>query len=149
MAKSDATTAAEYLESLPPERREVVAAVRQVILDHLPAGYEERMNWGVLSYEIPLSRYPETYNGQPLTYVGLAAQKYYYALYLTCVYQDPRQLARLEEAVARAGKKLDMGKSCVRFKRLDALPLAAIGEIVASTTPDDYIARYEAARSRQ
>ena len=148
MAGSDAATVAEYLDELPDERRAVVSAVREVILEHLPEGYEETMNWGMISYEIPLERYPDTYNGQPLSYVGLAAQKRHYALYLMSVYQDPAQEAWLKDVFEEAGKKLDMGKSCLRFKKLEDLPLEAIGRLVAGTGPDQFIARYEASRKR-
>ena len=146
MATSKATTPAEYLADLPPERAEVVAVVRDLILENLPEGYEESMNWGMLSYEIPLSRYPRTYNGQPLAYAALAAQKNYYAVYLTAAYADDAALARLRDGFARAGKKLDMGKSCLRFRKLDDLPLDVIADSIASTTPEEYIANYEAAK---
>ncbi|HEX7182659.1 MAG TPA: DUF1801 domain-containing protein [Thermoanaerobaculia bacterium] len=148
MATSKATTVDGYLEELPEDRREVVSAVRQVILRNLPAGYRESMNWGMISYEIPLERYPETYNGQPLGYAALAAQKSHYALYLTCVYQDPEQESRLREEFRKAGKKLDMGKSCLRFKKLDDLPLDVIGKVIASNPPEAFIASYEASRKR-
>jgi hypothetical protein len=109
MAKSNAATVQEYLDELPPDRRAVVAAVREVVLRHLPKGYREGMNWGVISYEVPLERYPDTYNGQPLTYVALAAQKNYYALYLTGAYSCPEQAGWLKVEFKKAGKKLDMG----------------------------------------
>ncbi|HSB36038.1 MAG TPA: DUF1801 domain-containing protein [Thermoanaerobaculia bacterium] len=146
MVSSAATTVAAYLKSLPKERSSVVSAVRSVIRKHLPKGYVESMNWGMICYEIPLKRYPETYNGQPLALAALAAQKNYYALYLMCVYQDAALLRKLKESFRKAGKKLDMGKSCIRFKSLDGLPLDAIGEIIASVPPDAFIARYEAAK---
>jgi len=148
MAKSNARTVNEYLEELPEDRRSVVSALRRVILDHLPAGYEETLNWGMIAYEVPLERYPDTYNGQPLGYLALAAQKSHYALYLNCVYQDPEQERWFREAFQKAGKKLDMGKSCVRFKKLGDLPLDVIGEIIARTPPEDFIAQYEKARQR-
>jgi hypothetical protein len=149
MARSAAKTVAQYLSSLPAERRSVVAAVRKVIRATLPLGYRETMNWGMIAYEVPLRRYPDTYNGQPLCYyAGLAAQKNNYSLYLTCVYQDHRRAAWLHDQFRKAGKKLDMGKSCVRFRRLEDLPLDAIGEVVASTSVDELIARYEASRRR-
>lgn len=148
MATSSAKTVAGYLDELPAERRLVVATVRDVIREHLPAGYEETMNWGMISYEIPLSRYPGTYNGQPLSYVGLAAQKNNYALYLMGVYQEPVLEARLRDAFAQAGKRMDMGKSCLRFKRLDSLPLDAIGEAVAAVPVDTFISRYEGSRRK-
>lgn len=147
MARGEATSVDAYLAELPDDRRAVVAAVRKTILDHLPDGYVEGMAYGMIGYAIPLSRYPDTYNGQPLGYIALAAQKNYYALYLNGVYQDPEQLDHLRKAFAAAGKKLDMGKSCVRFRRLEDLPLNAIGEIVASTPPAAFIATYEAVRA--
>jgi len=148
MASSGAATVEEYLAELPDERRAVVGAVRDVVVRNLPAGYREGMNWGMIVYEVPLDRYPGTYNGQPLMYAALAAQKSHYALYLTSPHQDPAQEAWLRERFARAGKKLDMGKSCLRFRRLDDLPLDVIGELVASTGPDAFIARHESARAR-
>jgi hypothetical protein len=148
MAKSKATTVESYLDELPADRREVVSAVRQVLLRHLPAGYREAMNWGMIVYEVPLERYPKTYNGQPLGYVALAAQKNYFSLYLMSVYQDSEDERRLREEFRRAGKKLDMGKSCIRFRKLDDLPLEVIGRVVAGTSPEEFIARYEASRQK-
>lgn len=143
---SAARTADEYLAQLPAERRSTMSAVRQLILRHLPAGYEEAMQYGMITYRIPLSRYPSTYNGQPLGIVALASQKQYMALYLMAVYADPAKERRLAEAFRRAGKRLDKGKSCIRFPSLDALPLEALGELIASTSVDDFIASYEASR---
>jgi len=148
MASSTATTVDPYLDALPPDRRHVLSVVRAVVREHLPKGYREGMNWGMICYEIPLERYPKTYNGQPLAYVGLAAQKHYNALYLMGVYGDPTLEARLRDAFAAAGKKLDMGKSCLRFRTLDDLPLDAIGEIIATVPPERLIAQYEASRTR-
>jgi hypothetical protein len=148
MVRSAAKTVPQYLASLPADRRKVVAAVRKVIRANLPAGYRETMNWGMINYEIPLSRYPKTYNGQPLCYAGLAAQKNNYALYLMSVYGDSEQAARLREQFRKAGKKLDMGKSCIRFRRLQDLPLDAIGRVIASTPVETHIERYEASRKR-
>jgi len=146
MARSEAATVQQYLDELPEERRSVLAAVRKVVRRHLPAGYKETMNWGMITYEVPLARYPDTYNGQPLCYAGLAAQKGYFALYLMGAYGDPRQLAALKQAFKKAGKKLDMGKSCLRFRTLDDLPLEAIGEVIASTPPEELIERAEKSR---
>jgi hypothetical protein len=145
MASSKAATVEEYLQELPEERRAVVSAVRDMVLRHLPDGYTETMAYGMIGYGIPLERYPRTYNGQPLSYAAIAAQKNYYSLYLTCTYMGGQEQA-LRDAFARAGKKLDMGKSCVRFKKLDDLPLDDIGRIIASIPPEAYIAHYEAAR---
>jgi uncharacterized protein YdhG (YjbR/CyaY superfamily) len=149
MASSSATTVAKYLASLPPERRKVVAAVRKMVLKHLPAGYRETMGWGMISYGIPLKTYPDTYNGQPLCYAALAAQKHHYALYLMCAYADAKQVAALEKAFAKAGKRMDIGKSCLRFKQLEDLPLEAIGKVIASAPPRKFIAIYEKNRPKR
>ncbi len=149
MVMSSATTVAKYLASLPPERRKVVAAVRKMVLKHLPAGYSETMGWRMISYGIPLKTYPDTYNGEPLCFAALAAQKNHYALYLMCAYADARQYAALQKAFAKAGKRMDMGKSCLRFKQLEDLPLEAIGKVIASAPPRKYIAIYEKSHPKQ
>ncbi len=146
MVSSSATTPAAYLASLPPERRKVIAAVRKVLKSSLPKGFVESMNWGMLAYEVPLTRFPDTYNKQPLMFLALAAQKNNYALYMTNVGSDSVQKKKLEAAYKAAGQKLDMGKSCLRFKTLDELPLETIGEIIASTSVEDVIAAAEARR---
>jgi uncharacterized protein YdhG (YjbR/CyaY superfamily) len=148
MAKSKATTVDQYLAELPAERKAVVAKVRDVVRRNLPKGYTETMNWGMISYEVPLERYPNTYNKQPLSYVGLAAQKNHYALYLMGAYEGSEQHKKLADAFKRAGKKLDMGKSCLRFTKLDDLPLDDIGRVVASTPPEKLIEQQEAARRK-
>jgi len=148
MARSKATSVAEYLDKLPEDRRAAITAVRSVIQKNLPQGYEERVNFGMLSYEIPLSRYSTTYNKQPLSYVALAAQKNYNAIYMMRVYGDKVHEKKLRDAFKKAGKKLDMGKSCIRFRAVDDLPLDAIGELVASTSADAWIAIFEASRKR-
>jgi uncharacterized protein YdhG (YjbR/CyaY superfamily) len=146
MVSSKETTPAAYLASLPPEQRKVVSAVRAVVKNHLPKGYVETMNWGMLCYEVPLERYPDTYNGKPLMYAALAAQKNYYALYLTGPASDKTQMKRLTAAYQAAGKKLDMGKGCLRFKSLEELPLDVIADMVASKSVDDTIAAAKAAK---
>ena len=146
--QSRATTVAEYLDELPPERRAVVAAVRDLVLRHLPVGYEETMASGMIGYGIPLADYPNTYNKQPLAYAALAAQKRHYALYLMNVDQNGENETRLREAFARAGKRLDMGRSCLRFASLDDLELDAVAAVVASTPPAQLIARYEALQAQ-
>ena len=148
MKKTSATTVKEYLDGLPVDQRKVLAEVRKVIRKNLPKGYKERVNWGMISYEIPLAVYPDTYNKEPLCFAMLAAQKNHYGLYLMNVYQDPKQEKTLRDGFAKAGKKLDMGKSCVRFKSLDDLPLDLIGKVVASTPVNEFIARYEANRKK-
>lgn len=147
MVRSAAKTVDDYLAELPTDRREVVTEVRKLIRKHLPRGYEETVNWGMLCYQIPLEKYPETYNGQPLGYVALASQKNYCALYLMTPYMIPAQAEELKAAFDKAGKKMDMGKSCLRFKTTDDLPLPALGKIIASTPPAQYIAMHEAVHS--
>ncbi|MFN2398754.1 MAG: DUF1801 domain-containing protein [Gemmatimonadaceae bacterium] len=146
MARSAATTVDQYLNELPSDRRAVISTVRDVVCRNLPEGYRERVNWGMISYEVPLERYPHTYNGQPLSYAALAAQKNYFALYLTGVYQDAPLAERLKIEFDKAGKKLNMGKSCVRFKKLDDLLLNVIGKVIAATSPERLIATYEQRR---
>jgi len=143
MARSEAATVDDYLAELPPERRDVIAAVRKTVRKHLPKGYVETMNWGMIAYEVPLSRYPGTYNGQPLMFAALAAQKNNYALYLTGIYGDKQREAELKKGFAAIGKKADAGKSCIRFKKLDDVPLDAIGKLIASMPMDAFIARHE------
>jgi uncharacterized protein YdhG (YjbR/CyaY superfamily) len=148
MARSKATSVAAYLEELPPEQRGAIAAVRDVIRRNLPSGYQESVNFGMISYEVPLSQYATTYNKQPLSYLALAAQKNYNAIYMMRVYGDKQQEKKLRDAFEKAGKKLDMGKSCIRFKSPNDLPLDVIGELVASTTLKEWIAIFEASRRK-
>ena len=147
MVSSKAKTVGAYLDELPPERREVIAKVRETVLANLPPGYEETMNWGMISYEIPLSRYPVTYNKQPLGYVALAAQKNNYVVYLMGLYADGEQERKLKTAYAAMGRKPDIGTCCVRFKKLEHLPLETIGELIASMPVEAYIEHYEASRA--
>lgn len=148
MASSKAQTVEQYLRELPEDRRAVVSAVRDLVLRSLPAGYREAMGFGMITWGIPLEEYPDTYNGQPLGYAALAAQKNYYALYLMAPYPDAAREQWLRDEFARAGKKLDMGRSCLRFKKLDDLPLDVVGRVVASTPPAELIAQHEKARAR-
>jgi uncharacterized protein YdhG (YjbR/CyaY superfamily) len=146
--KSDAATGEEYLASLPEDRREAIAAVRAVVLEHLPDGYEECMSFGMIAWVVPLSRYPDTYNQQPLALASLASQKRHMALDLNNVYSDEPTRDWFLSAYESSGKRLDMGKSCVRFKRLDDLPLDVVGQAIARTSVDDFLASYEAARTK-
>ncbi len=146
MVQSKAKTVEAYLAELPPDRREAISAVRKVILENLPKGYEEAMNWGMICYQVPLARCPDTYNGQPLGIAALASQKRYMSIYLMNVYGDKKTEAWFRAGFKKAGKKLDMGKSCVRFKKLDDLPLELIGQAVARAPVEALIAAYEKAR---
>ena len=140
---SDATTVDDYLATLPEERREDLEAVRRVVLDNLPDGYVETMNWGMICYEIPLSVYPDTYNKRPLMYAALASQKRYMSLHLMSVYALPGAAEEFEREYRATGKRYDMGKSCVRFRRLDDLPLGLIGRTIAGVDPPSFIERFE------
>jgi hypothetical protein len=148
MVSSAAATVEEYLAELPPERAEVIEHVRRLVLDNLPEGVVETMNWGMISYEIPLDRYPDTYNGQPLMYAALAAQKRHFALYLYSVYAFDEVAEELARAYADAGVKLDVGRSCVRFTRLDQFLDEPIAAAIRAVTVDEYIERYEGVRAR-
>jgi uncharacterized protein YdhG (YjbR/CyaY superfamily) len=149
MVQSRAATVAEYLDELPPERRAVVAHVRDLVTSSLPPGYEEAMGYGMITWQVPASVYPDTYNGQPLAYVSLAAQKQHYALYLMGIYGDPGLEARLREQWQARGSKLDMGRSCLRFKRLDDLHEDLVREVIAAVPMSDFVAAARAAHSRR
>ena len=146
MAQSKARTVDEYLAELPQDRRSDIAGLREVILKHLPSGYEENMQYGMIGYVIPLERYPVTYNGQALAYISLASQKNYMSLYLMNIYGDEDTERWFTERYRDSGKKLDMGKSCVRFSRFEDLPIDLIAEVVARTSVAEFIERYEASR---
>ena len=143
---SNAKTVAEYLRGLPQDRRKAISAVREVILSNLPQGYAERMQCGMISFVVPHSIYPAGYHckpTEPLPYASLGSQKNHMALYLMCVYGDPKTEQWFRKAYQASGKKLDMGKSCVRFKKLEDLPLEVIGKVVARVPVKNYIARVE------
>ena len=137
--RSEANTVEGYLKGLPEERRKAISAVRKVILKNLPKGFEEVMNYGMISYQVPLSVCPDTYNGQPLMYAALASQKNHMAVYLMGIYTGGELRAKFETAYKETGKRFDAGKSCVRFKKLDDLPLDLIGKVIGSISFKDYI----------
>jgi uncharacterized protein YdhG (YjbR/CyaY superfamily) len=137
-----AATVNSYLAALPAEQRKVLSAVRATIRKNLPSGYEEVLHGKIISYVVPLSRFPKTYNGQALWYVALAVQKNYYTIHMMAPYGSPKELAKIQAGFKKAGKKLDMGKACIRFKKLRDLPLDVIGESVAGVPLEEYISRY-------
>jgi hypothetical protein len=143
VATSGARTPDEYIASLPDDRRKAIRAVREVVRANLPAGFEEGMQYGMIGWYVPLDRFPNTYNGQPLGLAALANQKNYMSLYLNSVYGSPKTEAWFRERYDESGKKLDMGKSCVRFRRLEDLPLDVIGDTIARTDLDSFVAGYE------
>jgi uncharacterized protein YdhG (YjbR/CyaY superfamily) len=144
--RSEAEGVEGYLSELPRDRRKAIEEVRTVILANLPEGYEESMNWGMVTYQVPLDVYPKTYNGQPLMYAALASQKNHMAVYLSAIYSDEGERERFEAAYRRTGKRFDVGKSCVRFRKLEDLPLDVIAQAIGSVSMDTFIARCEKGR---
>jgi uncharacterized protein DUF1801 len=142
--QSFAKTPNEYIENLPDDRQAPIATLRALIKKALPKGYEEGMDYGMITYHIPLSRYPDTYNDHPLQYVALASQKNYMSLYLMGVYGEHESSFR--KKYEATGKKLNMGKSCLRFTSIDDLALDVIADTIAATTLEEYIAIYEKSR---
>lgn len=144
--QSKAKTVAEYLASLPADRKAAVGAVRDVILKNLGKGFEEGMSYGMIGYYVPHSIYPAGYHcdpRMPLPYAGLASQKQHISVYLMSVYADKAEEKWLRDQWAKAGKKLDMGKCCIRFKKLEDVPLAALGEAVRRVPVARHIEYYE------
>lgn len=137
--QSSATSVQEYIESLPEDRKEAISNVREIILKNLPEGIEETMNWGMISYEVPLEVYPDTYNKKPLMYAALASQKNHMAVYLSGIYCDEALRKKFEKDYHASGKKMDMGKSCVRFRKLKNLPLDVIGWAIGATDLEAFV----------
>lgn len=140
--KSDAKDVASYLAALPEDRRMALERLRSLILKNLPKGYKEAFNWGMITYEVPLTIEPKTNNGKPLMYAALASQKNYMAVYVCALSCVPGA----EEKFARdwAAKKLDMGKSCIRFKSPEDLDLPLIGRTIAETSVLDFVNNFKA-----
>ena len=147
--KSEAKSIQQYLTEMPPERREAIEKVRETILKNLPEGYEEVINWGMITYQVPLEVYPDTYNKKPLMYAALANQKNHMAVYLTGIYMDEEQNQKFEKKYKETGKRYDVGKSCVRFRKLDDLPLPLIGESIKAMKMDEFIKRTKGLSSRK
>jgi uncharacterized protein YdhG (YjbR/CyaY superfamily) len=144
--QSKATTVKQYLAELPKDRREAISAVRNEILARIPKGYEEAMNWGMITYQVPLETFPDTYNKQPLMYAALASQKNHMAVYLMGIYMSDEARQDFEAKYKATGKPFDVGKSCVRFKKLDDLPLDLIGDAIAAQAVDEFVNCYNTAR---
>ena len=147
--QSQAKTVVEYLAELPEDRRVAISAIRDVILKNLPEGYEEGMQYGMIGYFVPHSLYPAGYHcdpAQPLPFASLASQKNHMAIYLMCIYGSEKHKQWFSEAWLKTGKKLDMGKSCVRFKKLEDVPLKVVGQAIKKVSAKKYIASYEASR---
>lgn len=144
--QSRAGTVEQYLAELPPDRRAAIAAVRDVILKHLDQDYEEGMSYGMIGYYVPHRVFPAGYHcdpTQPLCFAGLASQKNHMSLYLMCVYGSPEHAKWFRRAWAAAGKRLDMGKSCVRFRRVEDLALDVVGEAIRRVPAKKFVEHYE------
>jgi len=146
MASSKAETVDDYLGELPDDRREAIAEVRDEILANLPDGIVETMNWGMITYEVPLETFPDTYNKKPLQYAALASQKNHMAVYLNTIYMNEADASWFKEQYLATGKKLDMGKSCVRFKKLEQLPVELIGQAIAKVSLDEFLDYYRSVK---
>lgn len=141
--RSEAKTVEEYILELPEDRQIAIQAVRKVILANLPQGYEEVMNWGMITYQVPLKTYPDTYNNKPLMYAALVSQKNHMSVYLMGIYMSEKDREKFEKVYRATGKRYDVGKSCVRFRKLDDLPLPLIGDSIASLKVDDFLSRMQ------
>lgn len=140
------STPDEYIASLPPDRREAMSTVRELINANIPEGYEEGMLYGIISWHVPLKRFPNTYNKQPLGLVGLGNRKNNMTLYLNNVYGNTETERWFKDRWAESGKKLNMGKSCVYFKTIDDLSLDVVAEVVAHDSLEQFISYYEESR---
>lgn len=144
--KSNAATVETYLASLPEDRRKIVDALRKVIRENLDPAFEEGMQYGALGYFLPHARYPDGYHcdpKQPLPFAGIASQKNHVGLYLFCIYASEEDQAAFRRDWLASGKKLDMGKSCVRVKKLEDIPLDVVGRTFARITAKKFVASYE------
>jgi hypothetical protein len=148
LVQSSAKTVNQYLLELPKQRLEAIKAVRDVIRNNLSKGFKETMQYGMISYVIPIDIYPNTYNRKQLAIVSLASQKNYMSLYLMNIYGNKKEEDWFKNEWGRSGKKLNMGKSCIRFKKVEDLPLNLIGEAVTRTSVEDFIQQYEKSRKR-
>ncbi|GGC96307.1 hypothetical protein GCM10011508_24420 [Flavobacterium lutivivi] len=151
--QSKAITVDEYIKDLPEDRKEVIEKIRKVILDNLPKGFEESMGYGMMGYAVPHSIYPKGYHCDPkapLPFIGLASQKNFIALYHMGIYAEPSLLDWFVSEFPKHSKsKLDMGKSCIRFKKMNDIPYELIGQLASKMTTEDWINKYESAFSKK
>ena len=145
--KIEANNPDEYIEKLPEDRQTAIAKIRKILLDKLPDGFQETMSYGMIGYVVPHSTYPKGYHVNPklpLPFINLASQKNYIALYHSGIYADPNLLTWFKnEYPKHSNSKLDMGKSCIRFKNVEDIPLRLIGELAEKISPQDWISNYE------
>ncbi len=132
-------TPESYIAGLAPGRQELVASIRETVNANLDSGFQELVDFGMIAWCVPLERYPDTYNGHPLMYAALAAQKRYVSLYLMGIYADPVASQQFQDEYVKTGRKPNMGKSCVRFRKLEDVPLDLIGRAIASHTVESYL----------
>lgn len=144
---SKAQTPEAYLAELDPERQEVIGKLREIILDNLPEGFEETMNYGMIGYVVPHSLYPDGYHCSPelpLPFLSLASQKNHIGFYHMGIYAEPKLMDWFtSEYPKHSSRKLDMGKSCIRFKNMRDIPYALLGELVTKMSAQEWIALYE------
>jgi len=148
LKKRPALTVSQWLASVPAERKDAINAVRDAVNEHLPQGYEETVDWGMLAWVVPLATLPNTHNGHPLMLAALGAHTKLMTIYLMSVYGDPKIRREFETAYKKTGKKLDMGGSCVHFKKFDDLPLDVVGNTIARVPVDEYVERYLHSRTK-
>jgi len=145
--QSKAATVNDYVAELPEDRQKIVNEFRKVVKKNLPKGFQECMNYGMIGWVVPHSKYPAGYHcnpKDPLPFMGLASQKGSVNFYHMGIYADPKLLKWFTEAHAKASpKKLDMGKSCIRYKKMEDIPFQLYAELVSKISVDDWIARYE------
>jgi len=145
--QSQAKTPREYIDSLPEDRRPAVKKLRALIRRSLPKGYKEQMRWGFICYEVPLSACPETYNGEPLMYAAIAAQKRHYGVYMCGIYVVPRVFKKLTSEWKKRGTRLDIGKSCLRIASWEKCEPDLIADAIASVPMAEFVAATQAAIS--
>src|SRR5262245_11271315 len=148
VTKRPTLTVSQWLASVPADRKNAIHAVRDAVNEHLPQGYEETVDWGMLAWVVPLATLPNTHNGRPLLFAALGAHRKLMTLYLGSVYGDPKLWRAFESAYKRTGKKLHVGGSCVHFKKLDDLPLDVVGNTIARIAVDQYVERYVKSRTK-
>ena len=142
-----ASTVAEFLDGLSPERRKTIEAARALVRKNIDKGFKEGFAWGSIMWSVPLSVFPDTYNGQPLGFCALGAHKSYCTLYLMSAYGDKKQKQWLADEFKKAGKRFDMGGSCLHFETLDDLAVKAVATVIASRTAKEWIAMYKKVRA--
>ena len=145
--KIEADSPDQYFQRVPQERQEAMTRLRTTLLEQLPSGFEETMSYGMVGYVVPHKTYPAGYHCDPklpLPFISLASQKNFVALYHMGLYSDPKMLVWLQNSWdTNLFGKLDMGKSCIRFKKMNRIPFELLGQLASKMSPQDWIKRYE------